>query len=50
MEETAAAIQNLINDAPEIPGVGKLVAQIEAVDGEVSVSLGVKRPPVDLSA
>jgi hypothetical protein len=43
--ETAKAIENLINSADEIPGVGKLVAKIDMVADEVSVQLGVKRPP-----
>ncbi len=42
--DTALAIETLINEADEIPGVGKLIAKIE-MDGEnVSVQLGVKRP------
>lgn len=41
--ETAKAIETLINEADEIPGVGKLVAKIE-MDGEnVSLQLGVRR-------
>jgi hypothetical protein len=41
--ETAKAIETLINEADEIPGVGKLVAKIE-MDGEhVSLQMGVRR-------
>jgi hypothetical protein len=43
-EETAKAIETLINEADEIPGIGKLVAKIDFVGEEVSVQLGVKRP------
>ncbi len=43
-EETAKAIETLINEADEIPGIGKLVAKIAFVGEEVSVQLGVKRP------
>jgi hypothetical protein len=42
-QETAKAIETLINEADEIPGVGKLVAKIDVGDGEVSVQLGIKR-------
>lgn len=45
-EATAKAIENLINSADEIPGVGKLVAKIDIDGDEVSVQLGVKRPEV----
>lgn len=43
-EETAKAIETLINEADPIPGVGKLVAKITVFGEEVSVQLGVKRP------
>lgn len=42
-EETAKAIETLINEADAIPGIGKLVAKIDFVGEEVSVQLGVKR-------
>lgn len=42
-EETAKAIETLINEADEIPGVGKLIAKIDFVGEEVSVQLGIKR-------
>lgn len=43
-QETAKAIENLINEADEIPGIGKLIAKID-MDGEnVSLQMGVKRP------
>ena len=44
--ETAKAIENLINEADEIPGVGKLIAKIE-MDGEnVSLQLSLKCQPL----
>jgi hypothetical protein len=43
--ETAKAIETLINEADEIPGVGKLVAKIDTVGEEVFVQLGVNRSP-----
>lgn len=42
--ETAKAIEALINEADEIPGIGKLVAKIDMIGEEVSLQLGVKRP------
>lgn len=42
--ETAKAIETLINEADEIPGVGKLIAKIEMDGDNVSLQLGVKRP------
>lgn len=48
-EETAKAIETLINEADPIPGVGKLVAKITVFGEEVSVQLGVKRQDSEAS-
>lgn len=41
--ETAKAIETLINEADEIPGVGKLIAKIDMDGEDVTLQLGVKR-------
>ncbi len=43
MAETAQAIQNLINQADPIPGVGKLVVSITVEDGVVGVEMGIRK-------
>ncbi len=44
-QDTAKAIEALINEADEIPGVGKLISSINVINGEVTIEMALKRPP-----